>query len=47
MESFHRLAKILRDQLVTGECMELLCDLGEEIQAWAFDACFAYRHPEE
>jgi len=47
MESFHRLAKILRDQLVTRECLEPLSDLGEEIQAWACYSELAYRHPEE
>lgn len=47
MESFRRLAWTTRDQLVTEECMELLSDLGEEIQAWAYYSDFAYRHPEE
>ena len=45
--SFWRLGRIIRDQLLTGECLELLRDLGEEIQAWAYYSDFAYRHPEE
>ena len=47
MGSYHRLAQTVRDQLVTGECLELLDDLGEEIQVWACYSDFAYRHPEE
>lgn len=47
IESFRRLARTIRDQLVTGECMKLLSDVGEEIQAWACYSDFAYRHPEE
>ena len=47
IESFRRLARTTRDQLVTGECLEPLSDLGEEIQAWACYSDFAYRHPEE
>ena len=47
IRSYHRLARTLLDQLVTGECLELLRDLGEEIQAWAYHSGFAYRHPEE
>jgi len=47
IESFRRLARTIRDQLLTGECLELLRDLGEEIQAWAYHGDFAYRHPEE
>jgi len=45
IESFHRLAQTLRDQLVTGECLELLSDLREEIQAWTCYTDFIYRHP--
>ena len=47
IESVRRLARTTRDQLVTGECMELLSDLGEGIQAWACYTDLAYRHPEE
>jgi len=47
IESFRRLARTIRDQLVTGECSTLLSDLGEEIQAWACYSDFPYRHPEE
>lgn len=47
MESYHRLAQTVKDQLVTGECLDLLDDLGEGIQAWACYSDFAYRHPEE
>lgn len=47
IESFRRLARTIRDQLVTGECMKLLSDVGEEIQVWACYSDFAYRHPEE
>lgn len=47
IESLRRLVRTNRDQLVTGECMELLCDLGEEIQAWACYSDFAYRHLQE
>jgi len=47
MESFRRLARTIRDQLVTGECLELLSDPGEEIQAWACYLDFAYRHLQE
>jgi len=32
IESFRRLARTIRDQLVTGECLELLNNLGQEIQ---------------
>ena len=45
--TFRRLARTTRDQLVTGEFMKLLRDLGEEIQAWAYYSDFAYRHPQE
>lgn len=47
MESYHRLAGTLSDQLVTEEFFELLSDLGEEIQAWACYSDFIYRSPEE
>lgn len=47
IESYHRLARTLRDQLVTGECLDLLDDLGEEIQPWACYSDFVYRYPEE
>jgi|GEM_PF-3014650 len=47
IQSFRRLARTTRDQLVTGECLELLSDPGEEIQAWACYSELAYRHPEE
>lgn len=47
MESFQRLGRTLRDQLVTGECLKLLDDLGEEIQAWACYSDFIYRYPEQ
>ena len=47
MESFQRLARTLRDQLVTGECLELLDDLGEEIQAWPCYSEWTCRNPEE
>jgi len=47
IESFRRLARTIRDQLLTGEYMELLRDMGEEIQAWAYYSDFAYRQPEE
>jgi len=47
IESFRRLVRTTRDQLVTGECLELLRDLGEEIQAWACYSDFAYRHLQE
>lgn len=47
IESFRRLAWTIRDQLLTGEYMEPLSDLGEEIQTWAYYSDFAYRHPEE
>lgn len=47
MESYHRLARTVRDQLVTGECLELLDDLGEEIQAWACYSDSIYRNPDE
>jgi len=47
IKSYHRLASTLRDQLVTGECLELLDDLGEEIQAWACYSEWTYRNPEE
>ena len=47
IESFRRLARTIRDQLLTGECMELLCDLGGETQAWAYHGDFAYRHLQE
>jgi len=47
IQSFRRLAWTIRDQLLTGEYMELLRDLGEEIQAWAYYSDFANRHPEE
>jgi len=47
IESFWRLARTTRDQLVTGEFMKLLSDLGEEIQAWACYSDFAYRHVQE
>lgn len=46
-ESLRRLVRTTRDQLVTRQYMELLRDLGEEIQAWAYHGGFAYRHPEE
>jgi len=41
IESFRRLARTIRDQLVTGQCLELLRDLGEGIQAWAYHGGFA------
>lgn len=44
-KSYHRLARTLRDQLVTGECLDLLDDLGEEIQPWTCYTDFIYRHP--
>jgi hypothetical protein len=47
MDGYHRLAQTVRDQLVTGECLSLLDDLGEGIQAWACYSDFSYRHPEE
>ena len=47
IESLRRLVRTIRDQLVTEECMKLLSDLGEEIQAWAYHGDFPYRHPEE
>jgi len=47
IESFWRLVRTTGDQLVTGECLELLRDLGEEIQAWACYSDFAYRHLQE
>ena len=47
IEGSRRLARTTRDQLLTGECLELLRDLGEEIQAWACYSELAYRHPEE
>lgn len=47
MDSYDRLARTLRDQLVTGECLELLNDLGEVIQARASCSDYIYRHPEE
>ena len=47
MESYHRLAGTLRDQLVTGECLELLNDLGEHIQASAAYSDYIYRNPAE
>lgn len=47
MESFHRLAKMVRDQLVTGECLGLLSRLGNEIQDWASYSDYIYRHLEE
>lgn len=34
MGSFHRLAQIVKDQFLTGECLELLDHLGEESQPW-------------
>ena len=46
IRSYHRLARTLLDQLVTEECLALLDDLGEEIQAWACYSDFPYRHPE-
>jgi len=47
IESLRRLARTIRDQLVTGQCSTLLSDPGEEIQAWACYSDFPYRHPEE
>lgn len=47
MESYHRLAQTVRDQLVTGECLGLLRDLGEQIQAWTCYTEWIYRNPEE
>lgn len=47
IETFWRLVRAMREQLVTGECLEPLSDLGEGIQAWACYSDFAYRHPEE
>lgn len=47
IESYHRLARTLRDQRVPRECLELLNDLGEDIQAWVGYSDFIYRHPEE
>jgi len=47
IRSYHRLARTLLDQQVTGECLELLDDLGEDIQAWVGYSDFIYRHPEE
>lgn len=47
IESLRRLAQTIRDELLTEEYMELLSDLGEEIQAWAYHGELAYRHPEE
>lgn len=47
IESFQRLAQTVRAQLVTGECLELLNDLGEGIQTWASYSEYLYHHPEE
>lgn len=47
IDSSHRLAQTVKDRLVTGECLELLSDLGEVIQAWTSYSDFAYRHLEE
>lgn len=46
-ESYHRLALTIREQLVTRECLELLDDLGEHIQASMCYSHYIYRHPEE
>ena len=47
IESFQHLAQMVRAQLVTGECLELLEHLGEEIEAWSSYSDWIYRHPEE
>lgn len=47
IQSFHRLARTVREQLVTGECLGLLDDLGEHIQASVCYSHYIYRHPEE
>lgn len=46
MGSYHRLAQTVRDQLVTRECLDLLDDLGEQIQASAAYSDWIYRNPE-
>ena len=35
IENYHRLVPIVSGQLVTGQCLELLNDLGDRIQPWA------------
>lgn len=46
-EGFWRLGRIIRDQVVTEECVELLRDLEEQIRSRACHTDFAYRHREE
>lgn len=47
IDSDHGLVRTVKGQLVTRECLEILNDLGEVIQAWASYSDFVYWHSEE